>query len=241
MMVVPEGGSLFPHNMTMVVDGHTGVEHSVPDRAASTTTSCSSGARRKVGYTPTLIVAYGGLVGENYWYEQDPRLGRRAAADVRAAPDRSTRARAGRMTAPDDECNHFNVAEEAAKLHRAGVGVQLGAHGQREGLGAHWEMWMLAQGGMTPLEALRCATLGGARYLGFDKDIGSLEPGKLADLIVLDAQSAGGHPQHRERVARHAERPALRRRDPGRARAAPAGARAVWWEAEQREQAAVTR
>jgi imidazolonepropionase-like amidohydrolase len=45
---------------------------------------------------------------------------------------------------------------------------------------------MLAQGGMTPLEALRSGTLGGARYLGLDKDLGSLEPGKLADLVVLD-------------------------------------------------------
>jgi imidazolonepropionase-like amidohydrolase len=78
------------------------------------------------------------------------------------------------------------VAEEAAKLHAAGVGVQIGAHGQREGLGAHWEIWSLALGGMPPLEALRCATLGGARHLGYDRDLGSIEPGKLADLLVLD-------------------------------------------------------
>ena len=46
---------------------------------------------------------------------------------------------------------------------------------------------MLTQGGMTPLQAIRCATMNGASYLGMDRDIGSLEQGKLADLIVLNA------------------------------------------------------
>ena len=60
--------------------------------------------------------------------------------------------------------------------------MNTGAHGQREGLGAHWEIWMLVQGGMTPLEALRCATLNGAHYLGMDRDIGSLETGQARRL-----------------------------------------------------------
>ena len=47
-------------------------------------------------------------------------------------------------------------------------------------------MWSFAQGGMSPLEALRSATIAPARSLGFDRDIGSLEVGKLADLIVLE-------------------------------------------------------
>ncbi len=71
-------------------------------------------------------------------------------------------------------------------MQRAGVPVNLGAHGQREGLGAHWEMWTVGKGGMTSLEAIRVATLNGAKYLGMDKDIGSLEVGKLADLVILD-------------------------------------------------------
>jgi adenine deaminase len=64
--------------------------------------------------------------------------------------------------------------------------VELGAHGQMQGIGPHWELWMFAQGGMTPLEVIRAGTLSPARALGLDRDIGSLEQGKLADLVVLD-------------------------------------------------------
>ena len=140
----------------------------------------------KVGYTPTLVVGYGGIWGENWFYAHDKvwaneRLQRFVPREI--LDERARRP----FIAPEDEWNHFNNARISAELQDAGVSVLLGAHGQREGLAAHWELRMFVQGGMTPLEALRAGTLDGARYLGMDKDIGSLEPGKLADLVVLDA------------------------------------------------------
>ena len=68
-----------------------------------------------------------------------------------------------------------------------GAKAGLGSHGEVQGIGAHWELWMMAAGGMPPLAALRSATLDGVHSIGLSRDIGSLEPGKMADLLVLDA------------------------------------------------------
>jgi imidazolonepropionase-like amidohydrolase/Tol biopolymer transport system component len=184
MMVVPEGGALFQNNMTMVVDGHTTVEHALPIAEVWDDVK-QLWSQQAVGYTPTLNVGYGGLDGEHYWYAhtdvwKHPLLSRYVPRTV--LEPRSVR----RETAPEEDFNILRVARTATQLSRAGVNTMIGAHGQREGLGAHWEMWMFVLGGMTPMEALRTATINPARNFGFDKDLGSIEPGKLADLVVID-------------------------------------------------------
>ncbi len=184
MMVVPEGGSTFMHNMTMVVDGHTGIEHTLPVQTAYDDVM-DLWRGTNVGYTPTLCVAYGGLSGENYWYEVDdlflhPRL--REFVPPHVLTPRSRR----RSKAPLEDYNHIKVAQIAANLVSEGGMVQAGGHGQLNGICTHWELWSFVQGGMSPMESLRCGTLFGAKYLGLDGDIGSLEEGKLADIIVIE-------------------------------------------------------
>ncbi|MGV6852167.1 MAG: amidohydrolase family protein [bacterium] len=185
MNVVPEGGSLFVHNMTMVMDGHTTVEHNIPVAHIYDDVTQLWG-QTKTAATPTLIVSYGGNSGENYWYQhtnvwEHPVLKHFVPRTVLDPASRR------RVMSPDNEWNHMREAEVQKKLQDAGVLVTVGAHGQREGLGAHWEMWMLSQGGMSNKNVLRAATLDGAKALGYDKEIGSLENGKLADLIVLES------------------------------------------------------
>ncbi|MFI5170220.1 MAG: amidohydrolase, partial [Vicinamibacterales bacterium] len=66
MLVVPEGGSLFQLNMNMIVDGHTGIEHSLPVPNVYDDVK-QLWSQTDVGYTPTLGVAYGGLDGDHYF------------------------------------------------------------------------------------------------------------------------------------------------------------------------------
>ncbi|MFZ1741671.1 MAG: amidohydrolase family protein [Pontixanthobacter sp.] len=184
MLVVAEGGSLFGMDMNLVADGNSTLEHNVPvdvfyeDVLQYFSESGSN-------YTPTLVVTYGGLAGDPYWRQatdvyDNPLL-------VHTPPQQLLAETGRRVKAPEWAFVDDNNAREAKKLAARGVKVSIGAHGQQAGIGSHWELWSFVRGGMTPAEALRAGTIVPAQSLGMDRDIGSLEVGKLADLVVLDA------------------------------------------------------
>ncbi len=184
--VVPEGGSTFFHNMSMIFDGHTGIEHNIPVNPVYKDI-ISLWSNSNVGYTPTLIVNYGGMNGEMFFYQkinvwENETLLKYTPRYVVDARSRH------RLKIPEKEYEngHILTSKTVTDLSKAGVKANLGAHGQLQGLGAHWELWMLQQGGMSNLEALKAATINGAEYIGVGDEIGSLVEGKLADLIVLD-------------------------------------------------------
>ena len=185
MRSVAEGGSLFGLDMTLIADGNTTVEHNLP-LGVFYEDVLQFFSQSRTGYTPTLVVTYGGPAGDPYWRAhtevwKHPLLQRHQPSAILTASN------ARREIAPEGDYKDDDSAREAAKLARRGVPVAIGAHGQEPGIAAHWELWSFARGGMTPVEALRTGTIEAARSLGYDADIGSLEPGKLADLVVLDA------------------------------------------------------
>jgi Tol biopolymer transport system component len=183
VMITAEGGVDWVLDMTMVLDGYTAVEHNLPIELHDDVIQLY--ARSGTNYTPTLVVAYGGPSVELYFHNQgdhhdNPKL-------RRFVPEAELDAWRRHQRIPEEEWHFKTVARNAAEIMKAGGDITVGAHGQLQGLGTLWELWGMAMGGLTPLEAIRISTLGGAQKLGFERDLGSLEAGKLADFLVLDA------------------------------------------------------
>jgi imidazolonepropionase-like amidohydrolase/Tol biopolymer transport system component len=185
IQVVAEGGSLFAQDITLIADGNTALEHNIPQMTLYEDV-VSFFAQTRVAYTPTLVVTFGGLAGDPYWRSHTD-VWRHPILSRHVPPHILQPASVRRRQAPEEDFVDARSAAQAKKLMERGVNVTIGAHGQQEGLGSHWELWSFVRGGFSPLQALRAATILPARKLGFEKDIGSLEAGKLADLVVLDA------------------------------------------------------
>ncbi|MCZ6888842.1 MAG: amidohydrolase family protein [Gammaproteobacteria bacterium] len=183
LMPTTEGALDMKLNMTHVIDGFSGQEHNFPllDLYRDTVELV---ARSGIGYTPTLLVSTGGPNAENYFYAtESPALDAKLR---RFTPHSLLAARTTRRSwfAPSEHVFE-QLAQQAAKIIHAGGHVGVGAHGQLQGLGYHWEMWALASGGLSNREVLRAATRHGAEMIGIAQDVGTVSKGKLADLVIL--------------------------------------------------------
>jgi len=185
MMPTTEGALDLKLDLTHVIDGFHGNEHTLPITPLYNDV-LQMFAKSGIAETPTLIVNYGGPFGEDYWYEfsevhDNAKLNHFTPHRI---IDEKTKRRPAWFR--KDEYEFPKLAAQVAKLERAGGLVGVGSHGQLQGLGYHWEMWMLASGGMTPLETLKCATINGSKIVGRPDELGSIEQGELADLVIFD-------------------------------------------------------
>jgi imidazolonepropionase-like amidohydrolase len=183
MLVVAEGGSLYGMDMNLVADGNSTLEHNVPVETFYEDVLQFFG-QSQTNYTPTLNVTYGGLAGDPYW-RQATNVWEQPLLQAHTPPKILRAQTARRTKAPEIDFVDDEAAREAKRLMERGVKVAIGPHGQQPGIDTHWEIWTFARGGMSNIEALNTATLMSAQSLGMDREIGSIEPGKLADMVIL--------------------------------------------------------
>jgi len=186
LMPTTEGGLDFKLNMTNLLDGYPGHEHALPIYPLYSDVFKAI-AQAHMMVTPTLIVSYGGPFAENYFWEtenpyHDPKVQHFMAYEELASKTR----RVGAGWFMPEEQVFPKHAKNMKGLIEVGGMVGIGSHGEFQGLGYHWELWAMQSGGMRNIDVLRCATILGAEGLGLNKDLGSLEVGKLADLVIME-------------------------------------------------------
>jgi hypothetical protein len=184
MMPTTEGSLSLKLDLSQILDGYAGNEHSLATPIYRDVVQLI--ARSRTSYDGTLQIKNGGSPAQDDFVIRD-----RPLTDPKFMRFRPYSVAAGTaLTRPWTEPSTFlypEIGGDIARIQRAGGVVAMGAHGEIPGPGFHWEMEAHVQGGMTPMEALRAGTLGSAEAIGRASEFGSIEAGKFADLIILNA------------------------------------------------------
>ena len=192
LMPTTEGGLDFKYNLEMMIDGYPGQEHSLPITPLYKDV-VEFVAHTGMFYTPTMLVAYGGPWAENYFYARENVYHDEKLQSFTPYEELAKKARRrGDGWFMEEEYNFPRLAKVVSDIVNAGGKAGVGSHGQLQGLGYHWELWAMQSGGLTEHQALRVATLFGAEAIGVQNDVGSIEPGKLADLVVFEQSPLDG-------------------------------------------------
>ena len=142
---------------------------------------------------PTLTVLRSTAFLDDPSFTNDSRL-KYMPRDIRASWDPKTDFRLKTRTAEDwarSKKVFSKDAEIVGAMQRAGVKILAGTDTLNPycfpGFSLHDELGLLVKAGLSPMDALQAATLNPARFMGKEKDFGTVETGKIADLVLLDA------------------------------------------------------
>lgn len=179
LMPVAQGGGDLKMLLTLAADGYAaldGASRTFPLYRDVVELLARSGSAYTLGSLVTQ--------SDYYYRKYDVRAERNLMRftpweEIEAHPFR------GRAASSGDAYTFAQKAADAARFVGQGGLLAVSSRGVLQGLGFHWELWATQSGGLSPHDALRAATWSGASVLGVQNDLGSLEPGKLADLVVL--------------------------------------------------------